>query len=152
MIALIEDETEKAEALKSALIEFGVHINAIEEINNVRDAVLSVRKNSYRVIILDVSLPTFSPEGMVGSAGRAQQQSGGLEVLRALNFEKRSSPIIIVTQYPDIVFEGRSVELASVSKHVKGRYGQDVIDVILYREADPTGWREKLKQSIGAYV
>ncbi len=152
MIALIEDEAEKAEALKSALIEFGVHINAIEEINNVRDAVLSVRVSSYRVIILDVSLPTFSPEGMVGSAGRAQQQSGGLEVLRALKFEKRSSPIIIVTQYPDIVFEGRSVELASVSEHVKERYGQDVIDVILYREADPTGWREKLKQAIGAYV
>lgn len=152
MIALIEDEAEKAEALKSALIEFGVQDDAIEEINNVRDAVLSVRKSSYRVIILDVSLPTFSPDGMVGSAGRAQQQSGGLEVLRALKFEKRSSPIIIVTQYPDIIFEGRSVELASVSEHVKERYDQDVIDVILYREADPTGWREKLKQAIGAYV
>lgn len=152
MIALVEDETEKAEALKGALLEFGVRPDTIDEINNVRDAVLSVRDNEYDVIVLDVSLPTFAPDGMTGSAGRAQQQSGGLEILRALKFEMRKPPIIIVTQYPDIIFEGRSIELAKVSAHVKESYGQNVIDVILYREADPIDWRTRLKRTIGAFL
>lgn len=150
MIALIEDETEKAAALRGALIEFGVAPREIEEFDNVRDAVLAVEKRVYEFIVLDVSLPTFSPDGMIGSAGRAQQQSGGLEVLRALKFEKVVSSIIIVTQYPDIIFEGRSIELSKVSDHVKERYGQDVIEVILYREANPVEWRTLLKQAIGA--
>lgn len=149
MIALIEDENEKAEALKGALIEYGVPQSEIHEIDNVRDAVLSVKMNAYKAIILDVSLPTFSPDGMAGSAGRAQQQSGGLEILRALKFEDLVTSIIIVTQYPDIIFEGKSVDLASVSQHVYERYNQNVIDAILYREADPNHWRTKLKKAIG---
>jgi CheY-like chemotaxis protein len=150
MIALIEDEAEKGEALKSALLEYGVPESEIHEINNVRDAVLSVKNNTYDAIILDVSLPTFSPDGMVGSAGRAQQQSGGLEVLRALKFEHKLVKIVIITQYPDIIFEGKSVELTGVSQHVNERYQQNVIDAILYREADPTHWKAKLKEAIGA--
>ncbi len=149
MLALIEDENEKAEALKSALVEYGVPLFVIHQYNNVRDAVLAVTESDFHTIVLDVSLPTFSPEGMAGSAGRAQQQSGGLEVLRALKFEGKIASIIIVTQYPDIIFEGTSVELKNVPKYVKERYNQIVIDAILYREADPDNWRLSLKKAVG---
>jgi CheY-like chemotaxis protein len=148
MLALIEDESEKAEALRSALIDLGIDQNKLFEYNNVRDAVLAIIAQDFRLIVLDVSLPTFSPEGMAGSAGRAQQQSGGLEVLRALKARKKTTPIIIVTQYPDIIFEGRSVDLALVPKHVSERYGQVVVDAILFREAEPDSWLRRFGDAV----
>lgn len=148
MLALIEDETEKAEALRAQLMEMGATGDEIREYNNVRDAVLAVIDVEFRLIILDVSLPTFSPEGMAGSAGRAQQQSGGLEILRTLRASGKTPPIVIVTQYPDIIFEGSSVELSLVPEYVRTRYGQVVVDAILFREAEPAAWQSQFRNAI----
>lgn len=149
-VMLVEDEKEKALALLDALHSAGYAKSEISVCDAVRAAVLAVYKETFSLIILDVSLPTFSPDGMAGSAGRAQQQSGGIEVLRALKFSKKHPKIIIVTQYPDILFEDDSVKLEDVKSHAKKRYGQDVICAILYREADSTTWRSELNAALGS--
>lgn len=149
MIALIEDEKEKALALKDALQQAGFLSEEVCQYESVRDAVLAVESQDFKLVVLDVSLPTFSPSGMTGSAGRAQQQSGGLEVLRALMFAKKAPKVIIVTQYPDIIFGDESVKLQDVSGYARRRYEQNVVGAVLYREADSVSWRNEFKKALG---
>lgn len=147
-ILLVEDEKEKRLALLDALKCTGYERSQIVSCDGVRSAVLAVLSTDFDLIVLDVSLPTYGPEGMTGSAGRAQQQSGGLEVLRALKSMRKRPRIIIVTQYPDILFGSDSVVLKDVSAYADARYAQDVVNAILYREADSASWREEFNSSL----
>lgn len=147
-VALVEDEKEKASALLEELAANGIGKEKVDVFANVRDAVLAVRNHDYKLIILDVSLPTFAPSGMSGSAGRAQQQSGGLEVLRALGDIGKQPKVIVITQYPDILFGDESIKLEEVCEYAMQRYEQSVLQAILYRQSDNQAWQNKLKQAL----
>lgn len=147
-ILLVEDEKEKRLALLDALRQSRFEDSHIESCDSVRDAVLAVYTKEFHLIVLDVSLPTYGASGMTGSAGRAQQQSGGLEILRTLKHLRKKPKIIIVTQHPDVLFNQESVELKDVAARAKELYSQNVLSAILYREADGGSWREEFSKTL----
>lgn len=57
---------------------------------------------------------------------------GGVEVLRALKLAKKSTKVIIVTQYPDFYIGGNKVKLKDSSKIIREKYEQNVIGAVLY--------------------
>jgi CheY-like chemotaxis protein len=102
-----------------------------EVVDGVSSAVLKVMEADYDLIILDMALSTFGDSADDKNKGHDQAQ-GGIEVLRALKQAKKSTKVIIVTQYPDFYIGGNKVKLKDSPKIIQDKYNQTVIGAVLY--------------------
>lgn len=128
-VLLVEDEVHKREEMKQCVQDvYGIHP---EIVDGVSSAVITVIKEDYDLIILDMALPTFG-EGAEDKKKGHDQAQGGIEVLRALKQAKKTAKIIIVTQYPDFYIGAIKVKLKDSPKIISNKYSQDVIGAILY--------------------
>ena len=128
-VLLVEDETHKREEMRQCVHE--VYGFDPEIVDGVSSAVLRVINFDFDLIILDMALPTFGESSDDKKKGHDQAQ-GGIEVLRALKHAKKSTKIIIVTQYPDFNLGGTKVKLKDSPDIISKRYKQDVIGAVLY--------------------
>lgn len=128
-ILLVEDEIHKREEMKQCVQE--VHGFSPEVVDGVSSAVLKVMETDYDLIILDMALSTFGDSADDKNKGHDQAQ-GGIEVLRALKLAKKSTKVIIVTQYPDFYIGGNKVKLKDSPKIIFNKYNQNVIGAVLY--------------------
>jgi CheY-like chemotaxis protein len=128
-ILLVEDEEHKRDEMKQCVQE--VHGFPPELVDGVSTAVLRVMETDYDLIILDMALPTFGDSADDKNKGHDQAQ-GGIEILRALKLAKKSTKVIIVTQYPDFYIGGNKVKLKDSPKVILDKYNQNVIGAILY--------------------
>ncbi|MCH7374460.1 response regulator [Aeromonas sp. MR19] len=128
-VLLVEDEIHKRDEIYKCVID--VYNSPPEIVDGVSSAVLSVMKSDYDLIILDMALSTFGESSDDNKKGHDQVQ-GGIEVLRALKSTKKSTKIIIVTQYPDFYIGGTRVKLKDSPKIINERYNQSVIGAVLY--------------------
>ncbi len=128
-VLLVEDEVHKRDEIKKCIQE--VHGSLPEIVDGVSSAVLKVMEEDYDLIILDMALSTFGDSADDKNKGHDQAQ-GGVEVLRALKLAKKSTKIIIVTQYPDFYIGGSKVKLKNSPKVIREKYNQNVIGAVLY--------------------
>lgn len=128
-ILLVEDEIHKRDEMKQCVQE--VHGFLPEVVDGVSGAVLKVMETDYDLIILDMALSTFGDSADDKNKGHDQAQ-GGIEVLRALKLKKKSTKIIVVTQYPDFYIGGNKVKLKDSPKIICSKYNQNVIGAVLY--------------------
>lgn len=128
-ILLVEDEIHKRDEMKQCVQE--VHGFSPEVVDGVSSAVLKVMETDFDLIILDMALSTFGDSADDKNKGHDQAQ-GGIEVLRALKLAKKSTKVIIVTQYPDFYIGGNKVKLKDSPKIICDKYNQKVIGAILY--------------------
>lgn len=126
---LVEDETHKRDEIHKCVMD--VFASTPEFVDSVSSAVLKVMEFDYDLIILDMALSTFGESSGDNKKGHDQAQ-GGIEVLRALKSKKKSTKIIIVTQYPDFYIGGTRVKLKDSPKKIAEKYSQDVIGAVLY--------------------
>jgi CheY-like chemotaxis protein len=140
-ILLIEDDQFKQELVEAAIRD--ARPQALINVGrSVRQAVQLIRAGSYDVIVLDIALP--SHESRPGGAQPISQPSGGLEVLLELSYEQRNDPVVIVTQYPEIEFDGRLYPLAKIKQAFGRSISVNIVDVI-YFSAQDVEWRERIK-------
>ena len=125
-ILIVEDDNFKANDLKAKLDDRW----KVVTVASVRDAVVKVMQDVYDVIILDMALPTFTADA-VSFSGTAQPQ-GGVEVLRALKSKRASTPVIIVSQYPDLEVDGVFLSLEESPRMLSDRYGIQVVGAVVY--------------------
>lgn len=135
-ILLVEDEVHKRdELIQCVKTVYGIEPQIVDCVN---DAVLAVIDNDFDLIILDMALSTFSDNSGDKKKGHDQAQ-GGIEVLRALKSRKKTTKIIIITQYPDFYIGGVKVKLQKSISVVKEKYNQDIIGAVLYTyKSQPT--------------
>ncbi|RZI20985.1 response regulator [Pseudomonas orientalis] len=134
-ILLVEDEIHKRDEIIQCVKE--VYEFLPEIVDSVSSAVLEVMKTDYDLIILDMALPTFGESADDKKKGHDQAQ-GGIEVLRALKLSRKSTKIIIVTQYPDFYIGGTKVKLKDSPKVINEKYSQDVRGAVLYNYKSKT--------------
>ncbi len=146
-VILIEDEKHKSDDLKNRICKAGVSEANLQVCTGVKQAVLAVANFDVGLIILDMALPTFSGPARDDGGGGVAQAGGGIEVLRALKSMGKSVKIIIVTQYPDILIDGRRIKLGNVNKVLTNKYGQSVLGAILY-SYDTAGWAQRFETLI----
>lgn len=125
-VLMIEDDTFKAEDLGREISE-GHEVTVVA---SVRDAVVTVLRDAFDVVVLDMALPTFTADA--ASASGSAQPQGGVEVLRALRTAGRDTPVIIVSQYPDLEVEGKFHALAEAPKVLSDRYDIRVVGAVIY--------------------
>lgn len=128
-ILLVEDEIHKRDEMIQCVQD--VYGFSPEIVDGVSSAVLTVMAADYDLIILDMALSTFGESSDDKKKGHDQAQ-GGIEVLRALKLAKKSTKVIIVTQYPDFYIGGTKVKLKDSPKIINGKYSQNVIGAVLY--------------------
>lgn len=143
-ILLIEDDQFKQELVETA-IRIARPAGKIMVGRSVQQAVQLLRSRSYDLIVLDIALP--SHESRAGGAQPISQPSGGLEVLFELSFDLRTDPVIIVTQYPEIEFDGNLYPLTKVKNAFEKSMCVNIVDVI-YFSAQAEEWRERLKKAL----
>ena len=143
-VILIEDEQHKSDELKAMICKAGVDETDLQIYSGVTQAVLAVSSSEVGLIVLDMALPTFSGSARTDGGGGVAQAGGGIEILRALKSIGKNVKIIIVTQYPDILVDGRRVKLGNMSKILSKKYDQSVLDAILY-SYDTGSWAQKFE-------
>ncbi len=135
-ILLVEDEVHKRDEMIQCVQD--VHGFSPEVVDGVSSAVLKVMEVDYDLIILDMALSTFGDCSADGNKGHDQAQ-GGIEVLRALKLAKKSTKIIIVTQYPDFYIGGNKIKLKNSPQIICDKYNQKVVGAVLYHyKSKPT--------------
>lgn len=134
-ILLVEDEIHKRDEIIQCVQQ--VYDFSPDVVDGVRSAILQVIEVDYDLIILDMALPTFGDNANDRNKGHDQAQ-GGIEVLRALKQVKKSTKVIIVTQYPDFKIGETKVKLKDASKIIFDKYDQKVIGAVLYHYKSKT--------------
>jgi CheY-like chemotaxis protein len=142
-VLLVEDDEFKAADIAKVLSD-SLPDADVQRAMSVTSALRAMTNDTYSVVILDMSLPTFELTGPGG--GGSPQGQGGLEVLRLARRLGNRSPFVIVTQYPDIDLDGRDVPLLAASKALH-KFGVDVKKCILY-EFDGDSWRAQLRECL----
>jgi CheY-like chemotaxis protein len=143
-ILLVEDDGFKEEPLSAAIR--AAKPNCLLDVGRtVQQAVELVRGQCYDLIILDMSLP--SHEIRPGGAQPISQPSGGLEVLLELSYDQRSDKVVIVTQYPEIEFEGRMYALAAFPKAVRRLLDVNLAAVISFSLRNDQ-WRNRFMEVV----
>ncbi|MCY1211544.1 hypothetical protein D9M72_232570 [compost metagenome] len=128
-LLLVEDETHKRDEMKQCVQD--VYGLVPEIVDGVNSAVLKVLDGDYDLIILDMALSTFGDSAEDRKKGHDQAQ-GGIEVLRALKSARKSTKVIIVTQYPDFYIGGTKVKLKDSPRIIREKYNQTVVGAVLY--------------------
>jgi CheY-like chemotaxis protein len=143
-VLLVEDDEFKATDILKVLEESFAHDQVLRAMS-VTSAMKAISNETFTVIVLDMSLPTFELSGPGG--GGSPQGQGGLEVLRLARRLRNASPFIVVTQYPDIELDGNDIPLAIAAKALRARFDVDVKACLLY-EFDGDNWRAPFRQRV----
>ncbi len=140
-VLLVEDDPYKEKGLREAMLEI-LHEPKTALATSVQTAVTAIRLRSYKLVVLDMALP--SHDRSLGNGNPRQMPSGGLEVLLNLNEKKRPDAVIIVTQYPEIEINNQLVPIDQVPIFLSAFLDVQLKGVIFYDEFDP-GWRKEFQ-------
>lgn len=139
-VLIVEDDQFKQELVEKLIREHRPEAH-ITVCRSVQRAVEFVRSNVCDLIILDISLP--SHESRPGGSQPISQPAGGVELLLELAYEERGDRVVVLTQYPDIEWDGKLYPLDKFSKAVSTDINVNIAEILLFNPKDD-GWRRAL--------
>lgn len=143
-VLLVEDDAFKQRELEGALLELmpGVEVSVGR---SVRQSLSLLAERAYDLIVLDMALP--SHEVRPAAAQPMSQPSGGVELLLELSYEERRDPVIIMTQHPEIEFDGRLYTLSQFARAFGKKASANLLGSIYFNVLD-SGWRTELRRLV----
>lgn len=146
-ILVIEDDAFKYSKIYSLIDEL-TQEKTVTHCDNVFAAINYVRTNTPDKIILDMALP--SHPAVAGEGSPVSMYSGGIEILLEIRICKKTSiPIVILTQYPDIVVEYEYYSIEDSEKVIKELYGIENLSVVHY-DNDSEDWEIRTRKFLGS--
>jgi hypothetical protein len=73
--------------------------------------------------------------------------AGGIEVLLEISYQSRQDPVTILTQYPEIEYDGKLVDLTRARRFLQKNIQATIIDVIHF-EMDNELWKDQLRKAV----
>jgi len=143
-VLLVEDDAFKQTRIEKILHDTFRELK-LEVAKSVCEAVNYMQGNSFDHIILDIALPSHG--NLPGGGAGLPMPAGGVEVLLELSYQDRPDLVTILTQYPEIEFDGRLVELKHAKQVLRKAIGTEVVDVIHF-EMDSQLWKELLVKAV----
>jgi CheY-like chemotaxis protein len=144
-ILIADDESPKLESIAEFVTQAAPKA-AIHTSRSVRSTLEDLQKNSFDLLILDMSLPTF--DVAPGEKGGRAQNLGGEEVLRYMEFYGRECPVVIVTQFDHFFENGKHVGLSHVASRLKIEHPSIFRRVIHYGGSTTASWRAEMLEEI----
>jgi CheY-like chemotaxis protein len=142
-ILLVEDDHAKETQILSLISNYP--IDACTEVaRSVVEAVALLKSGTYDLIVLDIALPSHSKSR---GAPPSQIPSGGLEIIYELSAECRSDPVIVLTQYPAIEYNGCSFKLAAAASILRSEAGVNLLSVNYFDRGEQR-WRAIMQEAL----
>lgn len=137
-ILLVEDDSLKRKQINNYLEE-QLHFTVLNA-SSLNEGLRKMVRESIDVILLDMSLPTFSL-----ADSENFNPYGGIKFLEEMKRKNNQTPVIIITQY-EIIGEGNnkksSVDIDNECKELFDNY----IDMIIYSSS--LQWEDRLKKDL----
>lgn len=146
-VLVVEDDDYKAADI-CRVIDEQLPKTSIRKVASATSALFEISEGKFDLVVLDMSLPTFDLSSPGG--GGSPQSQGGIEVLRLARRLQATLPFIVVTQYPDVEFDGLEVPLAEAAVRLSVRFNANVMSCIAY-EFDRGSWRPALTAALNAF-
>jgi CheY-like chemotaxis protein len=143
-VLLIEDEAPKRENISALLGKMGLMAGSVEA-RSVGSAIRELKRAKFRLVILDMSLPTFDIGA--GESGGRPQGFGGVEVLRYMDRFKIRTPVIVVTAFEAFAQDGRELDLPSLERDLREQHPATFRDLVFYNSMYST-WKDDLQTKI----
>jgi DNA-binding NarL/FixJ family response regulator len=112
-IIIVDDHPIFREGLKKIISESN-DIIISDEVSTGKELLDRIKKNSYDVIILDISLPDMS----------------GLEILGNLQNEKKRPPVLIISMHPEEQYAVRALKTGASGYLTKGSVPDELLTAI----------------------
>lgn len=143
-VLVIEDSDAKlasvVAALKAMLPQY-----PIETAKSVRSAVAALETKTFRLIVADMSLPTFDVESR--ERGGTPRPFGGIEVFDYLMREGLATPVIVVSSYQALVDGSRSMPLEKLADDLARDY-PDNYHGYVYFDSAYSNWERELRAHV----
>lgn len=139
-VLLVEDDQFKQELIEDELRKVQPMVR-IDVARSVQQAVQMIRSQAFHLVVLDIALPSHASRP--GGSQPISQPSGGVEVLLELGYEQRRDKVVIVTQYPEVEYDGRFYSLDKVGRALGPLIAANIVDAIYFAPQDAE-WRERL--------
>lgn len=147
-ILIADDESRKIENI-SELVAENFSKALIQTSRSVRSTISSIIEGHFDLIILDMSLPTF--DIAPGEPGGRAQGSGGIEVLRNMDFYEIATPVIVVTQYETVPERGTLVPLAAIEARLIEEHPHTFKGCVFFGALNDT-WRPVLLEKMASIL
>lgn len=147
-ILVADDETRKIDNISEFLAEM-LPEASLSASRSVRSTIASVVEGAFDLIILDMSLPTF--DIAPGEPGGRAQGSGGIEVLRNMDFHEIETPVIVVTQYETVPERGALAPLKAIEERLYKEHPGTFRGCVFFGALNDT-WRPLLREKVDSIL
>lgn len=142
-ILLIEDDPNK----KTQLCNF---LNNLKEVNIIqtnsyKSGLRAVVKDSFDLVILDMSMPTF--DITINESGGRILPFAGKEILRQMKRRNIIIPTIVVTQFEKFGEYEKMIYLEELNEELALEFSENYIDTVNYNPTS-SSWIDSLKENI----
>lgn len=139
-ILFIEDNEIKAKDVNSYILSqcpgYTVTIK-----DSFRDGVREIMTNSYDLLLLDMSLPTWDRKD--SKLGEGFERFGGITIMREMKRKKRPLPTIVITMFNEFGIGKSFIDLNQLNNHLKDEFNDFYIGYVQYISRE-TKWKEEL--------
>lgn len=148
-VLLVEDEGPKRAHIRAFLNDNFLHMEVIEA-RSLTSALDALDENSFDLILLDMSLPTF--DVCEGEGGGRPHGFGGIEVLRHLEMSGLLIETIVVTGYEAFPGEdGVIIDIETMRSRLKDEFPVMLRDVVHFNSGLEQ-WKNVLKSEIENFI
>ncbi len=147
-ILIVEDEEPKLKHICKFLEQL-IPDADLHESRSVRSALLAFETETYDLIILDMSLPTFDVSGV--EPGGRPQGFGGTDLMRELDLCEKAVPVIVLTGYEAFTKAGGELGLAAMHEELAEEF-PDFFCGILHFNSAYGDWQVKLAELINLHA
>jgi CheY-like chemotaxis protein len=131
-VLIIEDSEAKLASV-AATVERELPTYTVVTAKSVKSALNRLREHKFKLIIADMSLPTFDVKSR--ERGGTARPFGGIEVFDYLKRRGMACPVIVVSSYPAILDEGTSLTLSDLAKKLKANYPENFVGSVFFDSA-----------------
>ena len=139
-ILLIEDDRKKSDVILG-YVTTNFPNSTIELKESYHSGLKSLIKDSYDLLLLDMSMPTWDRSPVEN--GGDYEKFGGIKILKELNRKKRLLPTILITMFDNFGESDNSITLVQMDAVLKSVYQDAYVGSVFYR-SDISQWENDL--------
>lgn len=143
-VIILEDDIIKTKSIRDYIESIYPNFS-IECADSYNQGLRMLKNESYDVLILDMSMPTFS-DGLATNETSFEKFAGAM-ILKEMKRSKRLIPTILFTMFDDFGSNGYSISLSQIDEELKNSYPGYYLGYV-YFESGSSNWMTEVKKLI----
>lgn len=135
---LIEDDSIKATKLLEYLNDYFPKFSLLHR-KSYQSGIRQIFEETFDFVLLDMSIPTYDQDQ--GNFSGKPRNFGGRDILKEMKRNKKTSKVLVVTQYNE--FDGGSISISQLNDQLEKKYPSLYCGYVIYKSGH-TDWEDKL--------